>query len=52
MSSANGQWVERPADLQPALETDLDINAALVGAGYAGLTTSLELLAAALARPR
>ncbi|MDU9393933.1 FAD-dependent oxidoreductase [Pseudomonas sp. zfem002] len=40
-----GGWVERPDDLQAALEGDLEADVVVVGAGFAGLSTALELTA-------
>lgn len=40
-----GGWVERPADLQPALEGDISADVVIIGAGFAGLSTALELTA-------
>jgi len=39
-------WVDTPADLQPALDTDLDVDVVVIGAGYCGLSTALSLRAA------
>lgn len=41
-------WVDTPADLQPALDTDLDADVVVIGAGYTGLSTALSLRAAGL----
>ncbi|WP_085654158.1 MULTISPECIES: FAD-binding oxidoreductase [unclassified Pseudomonas] len=38
-----GGWVERPADLQPELKGDEHADVIVVGAGFAGLSTALEL---------
>lgn len=38
-----GGWVERPADLQPELKGDELADVIVVGAGFAGLSTALEL---------
>lgn len=38
-----GGWVERPADMQPALEGDVHGDVIIVGAGYAGLHAALAL---------
>ena len=40
-----GGWVERPDDLQPALEGDVSADVVIIGAGFAGLSTALELTA-------
>lgn len=40
-----GGWVEKPADLQPELEGDVSADVIVVGAGFAGLSTALELTA-------
>ncbi|MCY1339718.1 Gamma-glutamylputrescine oxidoreductase [compost metagenome] len=40
-----GGWVERPADMQPELEGDVSADVIVVGAGFAGLSTALELTA-------
>lgn len=40
-----GGWVEQPDDLQPELEDDIDADVIIVGAGFAGLSTALELTA-------
>lgn len=40
-----GGWVERPADLQPTLEGDAQADVVVIGAGFAGLSTALELKA-------
>lgn len=40
-----GGWVEPPADLQPSLEGDVKADVIVVGAGFAGLSTALELRA-------
>jgi gamma-glutamylputrescine oxidase len=42
---AIGGWVERPDDLQPALEGDVRADVVIVGAGFAGLSAALELAA-------
>lgn len=41
----HGGWLEKPADLQPALEGDVSADVIVVGAGFAGLSTALELTA-------
>jgi len=41
-------WVEVPADLQPALAEDVDVDAVVIGAGYTGLATALALRDAGL----
>lgn len=41
----HGGWLERPADLQPELEGDVSADVIVVGAGFAGLSTALELTA-------
>ncbi|MFZ6047067.1 NAD(P)/FAD-dependent oxidoreductase [Pseudomonas sp. CR3202] len=38
-----GGWVERPDDLQPELEGDVSADVIVIGAGFAGLSTALEL---------
>ncbi|MDH4582843.1 FAD-dependent oxidoreductase [Pseudomonas sp. BN415] len=40
-----GGWVERPEDIQPALEGDVRADVVVVGAGFAGLSAALELRA-------
>jgi len=40
-----GGWLEQPRDLQPRLEGDVSADAVVVGAGFAGLSTALELAA-------
>ena len=40
-----GGWLDRPADLQPSLEGQLSADAVIAGAGFAGLSTALELAA-------
>ncbi|WP_217474056.1 NAD(P)/FAD-dependent oxidoreductase [Stutzerimonas stutzeri] len=40
-----GGWVDRPADLQPELEGHVSADVIVVGAGFAGLSTALELTA-------
>ncbi|MFK3789165.1 MULTISPECIES: NAD(P)/FAD-dependent oxidoreductase [Pseudomonas] len=40
-----GGWVELPSDLQPALEGQVQADVIVVGAGFAGLSTALELRA-------
>jgi len=40
-----GGWVERPVDLQPELEGHVNADVIVVGAGFAGLSTALELTA-------
>ncbi|VWC99083.1 FAD-dependent oxidoreductase [Burkholderia lata] len=40
-----GGWIERPDDLQPQLEGDVHADVIVVGAGFAGLSTALELTA-------
>lgn len=40
-----GGWVEKPADLQPHLEDNVTADVVIVGAGFAGLNTALELTA-------
>ncbi|WP_431831548.1 FAD-binding oxidoreductase [Cupriavidus consociatus] len=40
---ALGGWVEKPDDLQPALEGDVSADVVIVGAGFAGLSAALEL---------
>lgn len=41
-----GGWVERPDDPQPQLEGHTSADVVIVGAGFAGLSTALELAAA------
>lgn len=38
-----GGWVERPADLQPELAGNITADVVMVGGGFAGLNTALEL---------
>nr|WP_235679969.1 FAD-dependent oxidoreductase [Cupriavidus necator] len=38
-------WVDKPTDLQPSLEGDVNADVVIVGAGFAGLSTALELAA-------
>lgn len=40
-----GGWIERPGDLQPELKGDERADVIVVGAGFAGLSTALELRA-------
>lgn len=40
-----GGWIERPADMQPQLEGDVRADVVVVGGGFAGLSTALELTA-------
>ncbi|MDC0662677.1 NAD(P)/FAD-dependent oxidoreductase [Marinobacter sp. SS21] len=40
-----GGWMDPPADLQPALEGKVTADVVIVGAGFAGLSTALELAA-------
>ncbi|MCY1271247.1 Gamma-glutamylputrescine oxidoreductase [compost metagenome] len=40
-----GGWVERPGDLQPELEGHAHADVIVIGAGFAGLSTALELRA-------
>jgi glycine/D-amino acid oxidase-like deaminating enzyme len=40
-----GMWVDKPTDLQPPLEGDVNADVVIVGAGFAGLSTALELAA-------
>lgn len=40
-----GGWVEQPDDLQPKLEEDINADVIIIGAGFAGLSTALELTA-------
>jgi glycine/D-amino acid oxidase-like deaminating enzyme len=42
---AFGGWLDRPHDPQPELEGDVSADAVVVGAGFAGLSTALELAA-------
>lgn len=39
----HGGWLEQPSDLQPPLEGDINADVVVAGAGYAGLSTALEL---------
>ncbi|WP_078197025.1 NAD(P)/FAD-dependent oxidoreductase [Cupriavidus necator] len=41
-----GGWLEKPDDLQPQLEGDISADVIIVGAGFVGLSTALELAAA------
>ncbi len=38
-----GEWVERPDDMQPALERHVSADVVIVGAGFTGLSAALEL---------
>lgn len=40
-----GGWVEPPAKCQPPLESEITADAVVIGAGFAGLSTALELRA-------
>ncbi len=40
---ALGGWVEKPDDMQPALEGDVSADVVIAGAGFAGLSAALEL---------
>lgn len=40
-----GGWIERPSDPQPGLEGDIRADVVIIGAGFAGLSTALELTA-------
>ncbi len=40
---ALGGWVEKPDDMQPALEGDVSADVVIAGAGFAGLCAALEL---------
>ena len=40
-----GGWVEKPADMQPALEGNVTADVVIIGAGFAGLCAALELAA-------
>ncbi|HBO3911637.1 NAD(P)/FAD-dependent oxidoreductase [Pseudomonas aeruginosa] len=40
-----GGWLEQPDDLQPELEGEVSADVIVVGAGFAGLSTALELTA-------
>ncbi|VWB37039.1 FAD-dependent oxidoreductase [Burkholderia lata] len=40
-----GGWIEQPHDPQPQLEGDIRADVVVVGAGFAGLNTALELTA-------
>ena len=42
---ALGGWIESPSDIQPRLEGNIGADAVIVGAGFAGLSTALELVA-------
>ncbi|OXI33672.1 NAD(P)/FAD-dependent oxidoreductase [Burkholderia aenigmatica] len=42
---AIGGWLEKPDNLQPALEGDVRADVIVVGAGFAGLNAALELAA-------
>lgn len=39
----HGGWLEKPTDIQPPLEGEINADVVIVGAGYAGLSTALEL---------
>ena len=41
----HGGWLEKPDRLQPQLEGEVSADAIIVGAGFAGLSTALELTA-------
>lgn len=40
---ALGGWVEKPDDMQPALEGNVSADVVIVGAGFVGLSAALEL---------
>ena len=40
-----GGWIEKPAQLQPQLEGNTSADVVIAGAGFAGLSTALELAA-------
>ncbi|WP_263293352.1 NAD(P)/FAD-dependent oxidoreductase [Pseudomonas sp. A-B-19] len=40
-----GGWMDKPDDLQPQLQGDVSADVIVVGAGFAGLSTALELTA-------
>lgn len=40
-----GGWVEQPGDLQPSLQGHANADVIVIGAGFAGLSTALELKA-------
>jgi glycine/D-amino acid oxidase-like deaminating enzyme len=40
-----GGWLERPTDLQPPLEGEVEADVIVAGGGFAGLSTALELTA-------
>lgn len=40
-----GGWIEQPNNLQPELESSVNADVIVVGAGFAGLSTALELTA-------
>jgi glycine/D-amino acid oxidase-like deaminating enzyme len=40
-----GGWMDKPDDLQPQLQDDVSADVIVVGAGFAGLSTALELTA-------
>lgn len=40
-----GGWVEKPDDLQPPLEGEVNADVVIAGGGFAGLSTALELAA-------
>jgi gamma-glutamylputrescine oxidase len=40
---ALGGWVEKPDDMQPALEGNISADVVIAGAGFAGLSAALEL---------
>jgi len=41
---ALGGWVEKPDDMQPALEGDVSADVVIAGAGFAGLSAAVELV--------
>src|SRR5690348_854202 len=40
-----GGWLEAPSDMQPELDSHVSADVVVVGAGFAGLNTALELRA-------
>lgn len=45
---ALGGWVEKPDDMQASLDGDVNADAVIIGAGFAGLCAALELAAKGL----